>query len=437
MVGLAVGLISVLLITQIMSTFQASRNSISFGADAQENGLFALQVIATDVREAGAGYYSSPATTQVSAASCANVCTCDGTKGCTTGWCSNPSANVTGTGTGALAEAIPAMSGISPTPNKAPIPLVPLAPVLIDTYANCCSASGGSVAATYAGNSDVVTVRMAARLTGVVPTASSGASFLAAGNTISVKRTFGFSQNDLALVSDGSNCALIQLTNPASPLGHEVSSVSGANFNPTPSSTSFWPATLGSGQVFNVGNVSAPKGAIIAREYSVPRTSGTGATGRGNSLQLRKMDFGATDAMVPDNLANGIVALRAQYGIAAQANTLAITGWVGPDDTTWNSTWDPSVLTQGNMQLIRAVRIVVVARSGTREGALVTPPCIANDANYGLGPCPWALTPADTANPTPPAIRLATSAADTEWQHYRYKVYTSIIPLRNVLWNLQ
>ena len=436
MVGITVGLITVLLITQIMASFQASRNSITFGADAQENGLFALQTIATDVREAGAGYYSSPATTQTSAATCWNVCTCDGTNGCTTGWCSNRPNNLgipTGIGGGTPAQAIPAMSGKSLTPGGIAIPNVPLAPVLIEKYATCC-APGSGATSIYASNSDVLTVRMAARLTGALPGATTGSTLdLGTGAPpVPVKRIFGFTNGDLALVvkGDGSQCALIQVANVASDtassqLAH-ASGSSGGAFNP--STTTGWPAFPSGSQVFNIGNIGSPKGAIIAREYSV---CPSGSACQGNTLQSRKMDFGAPTG--PDSLANGIVALRAQYGIAAHTNTLAISSWVGPDSATWGTTWDPSTMTLANMQLIRAVRLIVVARSGTRENALVTTPCSSN--GYGMGPCPSGGSAEPTTTTMPPIV-LATSGTDTEWQHYRYKVYTTVIPLRNVLWNL-
>ena len=435
MVGITVGLITVLLITQIMSSFQASRNSISFGADAQENGLFALQTIATDVRGAGAGYYSSNATTQTSVASCSNVCTRGGTQG----WCSS-------TSSGTSSPAIPSMSGISPTPNKARIPGVPLAPVLIDKYENCCTAGSSGVTATYAGNSDVLTIRSAARLSGALPTAVSASSISA---PIGVTRTFGAAVGDLALIADDTTCALIQVTGIT---GSTLEHTSGG-FNPISWDTT--PTFASSAQVFNIGNYNAtdsdsatllanrvhPQGAIIAKEYSIPciAATGSGTNCRGSTLQLRRMDFGATDTLVPDTMADGIVALRAQYGVAAQINTLAIIQWVGTDWTssdgvsTWGNTWDPSVMTPAKMQLIRAVRIFVVARSGNKEVAEVTQAC--GTTGYELGPCPsGSSTQGDT---TMPALKLGTSATDAAWKHYRYKVYSTVIPLRNVLWNLQ
>jgi type IV pilus assembly protein PilW len=39
-----------------------------------------------------------------------------------------------------------------------------------------------------------------------------------------------------------------------------------------------------------------------------------------------------------------------------------------------------------------------------------------------------------TCNGTSQCIALKVSQV-ADWQHYRYKVYDTIVPLRNVLWN--
>ena len=43
------------------------------------------------------------------------------------------------------------------------------------------------------------------------------------------------------------------------------------------------------------------------------------------------------------------------------------------------------------------------------------------------GPCAWRDS---TANPAP-TIDLS---GNPDWQYYRYRVYETIIPLRNVMW---
>ena len=76
------------------------------------------------------------------------------------------------------------------------------------------------------------------------------------------------------------------------------------------------------------------------------------------------------------------------------------------------------------------MRIAIVARSQLLEkeavaGLGVT--CSNTSGDNANGPCAWRDT---TANPAP-VIDLS---ANTNWQRYRYRVYETIVPLRNVMW---
>jgi type IV pilus assembly protein PilW len=103
----------------------------------------------------------------------------------------------------------------------------------------------------------------------------------------------------------------------------------------------------------------------------------------------------------------GIVNLQAQYGISAAANSNSIVGWVDATGGTWAA---PTV---ANRNLIKAIRVAVVARNAKREPDVVTP----NALTVWIGG---------------PTINLA--PADPDWDHYRYRVFETIIPLRNVIW---
>jgi type IV pilus assembly protein PilW len=82
--------------------------------------------------------------------------------------------------------------------------------------------------------------------------------------------------------------------------------------------------------------------------------------------------------------------------------------------------------TVANAPLVKAVRIAVVVRSSLLEKDNVTDVC-NNNAGVNKGPCAWS----DTASNPAPKIDLS---ADANWKRYRYRVYETIIPLRNVLW---
>lgn len=102
-----------------------------------------------------------------------------------------------------------------------------------------------------------------------------------------------------------------------------------------------------------------------------------------------------------------IVDLQAIYGLGAAGVV-----------NTWTET---SPVTREEWQSVMAVRVAVVARSAQREKEVVTP-----------ARPKWIPDPTKTTE-----VELAlgsVDAKDVEWQHYRYKVYETVVPLRNVLW---
>ncbi|MBU1214280.1 MAG: PilW family protein [Gammaproteobacteria bacterium] len=128
----------------------------------------------------------------------------------------------------------------------------------------------------------------------------------------------------------------------------------------------------------------------------------------------------APAAAVP--LVAGIVNLQAQYGISASANSNEVTQWVNATGSPWSI---PSV-TQRNS--IKAIRIAIVARNQKMETDNVTDVCSSTTAAAPTGLCAWA---GSTSSPAP-AIDLS---SDTNWKRYRYRVFETTIPLRNVIWS--
>ena len=120
-----------------------------------------------------------------------------------------------------------------------------------------------------------------------------------------------------------------------------------------------------------------------------------------------------------------IVDIQAQYGISASAATNAITAWVDASGTTWSA---PTVT---NRNRIKAVRIAVVARNGLKEKEVVTTACSAENTANPTGLCAWG---GSAANPAPELFPKRASPP-AGWGNYRYRVYETIIPLRNMLWS--
>ena len=116
-------------------------------------------------------------------------------------------------------------------------------------------------------------------------------------------------------------------------------------------------------------------------------------------------------AIVPD-----IVSMQAQYGVTAGLNDNIVIGYF---DAT--GIWGAAI-SRDNRNRIKSIRVAVVARSGLRERVAVSTTCNGGVANLARV-CIW------------------NNAQDvdltglTDWANYRYRVYETIIPLRNVMWS--
>ncbi len=140
---------------------------------------------------------------------------------------------------------------------------------------------------------------------------------------------------------------------------------------------------------------------------------------RNGTLQSRDLTAG-TD---PVAIADGIVNMQVQYGISTTAQTREVSSWV-------NATGSWANPAAADMGRIKALRVAVVARSQLKEKDVVTGvemSCANTSGTNTNGPCAWRDT---TASPAP----IIDLSGDPDWQRYRYRVYETIVPLRNVMW---
>jgi type IV pilus assembly protein PilW len=128
-------------------------------------------------------------------------------------------------------------------------------------------------------------------------------------------------------------------------------------------------------------------------------------------------------------IASNIVNMKVQYGVAPSntqpgAASPAINCWTDATGTGCNPTnggnWaSPNA---ADIMRIKAIRVAVVARSSLMEKAASGVGQTATCNATVTAPIVWA---------SGPAVDLS---ADANWQCYRYRVYQTIIPLRNVIW---
>ncbi len=108
-----------------------------------------------------------------------------------------------------------------------------------------------------------------------------------------------------------------------------------------------------------------------------------------------------------------VVTMQVQYGISTTPGQNNVTNWVDADAAGgWNN---PTVV---NRNRIKAIRLAIVLRNGLLERENVT----------AAAPIAWAPLNGSVA----PLISLA---ALPDWQRYRYRVFETIIPLRNMIWS--
>lgn len=180
-----------------------------------------------------------------------------------------------------------------------------------------------------------------------------------------------------------------------------------------------------------VTGISAPTGAESAGIY-IELDDVSGITVNSNIACLGS-DWGEVSYRVEDgqllrsetysgeapNVAN-IINIQAQYGVSASVNTTQVVNWVNANDL--------DVAQLNNRNRIRAVRVAVVARSGQPETANVSVACSSTTLANPTGVCAWSGT---VDNPAP----VVDLTGDPDWRLYRYRVFETIIPLRNVIWS--
>jgi len=361
MVGMALALITTVIIAQVVVNSEGQRRTTTSGSDAQVNGSIGLYTVSRDVQGAGYGLISHSA---------------------------------------ALGCPITAKYGSAATLSMT------LAPITITL-----NASGVPTLRTLSSGRSSFSVPMVVK-----------ANRSPSDTRFTVNSSTGVSNGDVMMAIPGTWSS----TNWCTVFQVAASSTNTLTSTTVPTevvSTGWNPATsLMPTVATSPSTVSYPAetsylvnlGRIVMREYTIT----------GENLVMRELQ--ATGTMGADQvLASGIVAMRVMYGKDTSAPK---DGVVDAYDTTTPTTAD-------GWSRVLSVRIAVVARSEVREKDLVT----TADPVWDVG---TATTVSGTAACSTGSSRQCLTltipkpnATDTEWQRYRYKVYDTIVPLRNVLWS--
>lgn len=375
LVGMVIALLAMIVIMQVFAQSEGQKRTTNFGSDAQTNGAVALFTIERDARLAGFGLANS-------------------------GFLNCPAITVWRASTNATGQ----------------VPFVPFE----------VNPPGASVLAGDA-NTDVIAVAF-----GVADNVIEGVATLqtatSAGN-FKISNRAGFNMGDLVVGVQTDPVAGLQCTM------HEITNVPGGQCNDVG-------IGLSDELIHNTGTYrNYGKGCLLGNvEYNraggipgvVPLTKANGAklinlgalpvnlayAIRSNNLTVcDRLLTDCTQAVNFTPIASDIVSLRAIYGkdITVPADgTVDVWDRVTPvNETQWLQ--------------VAAARIEIVARSPIKERPNAAGVCDATVDSRMPDNQTWL-------GQATPGAGIDLSATDPEWGCYRYKLFQTVVPFRNLIW---
>ena len=239
---------------------------------------------------------------------------------------------------------------------------------------------------------------------------------------LNVDGTVGFEVGDLVLLVSNTapvTCTMEELTTvqtASSKIQHN--SGSSAPYNP-PGGGSLFPAYGTNSLVFNLGNP-------IVHRYSVVKTDATCTSGCQASLRLTD-NILLGGAGTPYDLLDGIVDLKAQYGKdnGVDNGTVSHTTYTANDGIidSYDST---TPATAAEWQQVLAVRLAVLARVGNYE----------KPATAGGNCTATTAMPIWSGSSGSPFNAIDVSTASSQDRCYKYRVFETVVPLRNMIWRV-
>ena len=212
-----------------------------------------------------------------------------------------------------------------------------------------------------------------------------------------VDGTAGYTINDMVLVTNGASCMMTQVTMVQPAAGNLQHNPGPSLWNPAGGGSPL-PAFPAGANLFNLGNP-------IWRTYSV-------ASGKLQIMEVMTTTGGPT-AGAPTPIIDDIVDLQAQYGKDTDDNGVV---------ETWNTVQPTS---GAQWQQVLAVRVAVLARSGNYERPEVAGGSC--EATTSATRPKWGDAGAEQDFPT---LLVAGALPSC----YKYRVFETIIPLRNMIW---
>jgi len=385
MVSVAIGLLALVFATRLVVSGEKNKDAAVGGSDSMQNGILALFSLSGDAADAGWGLNDTMLA------------------GCDTVFSD--------------ANGYELAAGQRGGAN-----ITPLAPVLIQS-----NGADSDVVSFYSGTSQAG-VGSTKLVTNYVP----GDSTL----TVDSRNPYDFNVGDVLVVAPmtpgARQCTLFQLSGFGIGInGNQLQIASGADFpfNPQVGLTTAYPLNVS--YVYNLGSAtrlhfhtwSVNNGILLLRSTDMPGSAQRGASVVDNVVSLKAQygfDNRALPAYDPNTPGNSAATVSAASGMRIGV---------------WSSTMidadnDGVIGGAGDYQRIGSVRLAVVARSKSAEKPNRNGQCDATTVQ----PTVFAGNAPATVAAAPVQVNVAVAGDTLDWKCYRYRVFETIVPIRNAQW---
>ena len=372
LIGLAIGLLAVLVMTQVTVIFEGRKRSTTSGSDAQVNGALALLTLQRDIQMSGYGMTSGGGA----------GCTLRGRRGSVVPpWDGQPLVGVRITQ--GASDAPDTLDVLMSNPRSFSLPVRVFEAQRRDATAFVIDAN------TNLGNAE-------GDLMVAVPNAAGG----------QVTPTW---------------CTVFNVS--AAPSGNTLQHVASAASGPwnQDSTATLFPGTLSTDISYAAGSHLINLGTLVHRRYSVRNdtlclASFDSTTGTFTTNSTAGQGCFVTGDATREDVHAQITNLQAVYGLdTSTPRDSVVDAWSAATPTDWAQ--------------VLAVRVAVVSRTTQYEGK-------PGDATSVVTTTEPRWLP-DGSTPATLKVQglVACPASDPDcWKHYRYRVFETVIPLRNMLW---
>jgi type IV pilus assembly protein PilW len=372
MVGLVVAMVAILFAARTMISFETNRRGSIGGSDSIQSGAVAMLTIERDISQAGWDI-NEPLVS-----------------GCNASF--SDSSGYTLASDGAATPLAPVVVNFNATPGD---------PDIVNIYSGSSAGGSGSYS--------------------LFQDAASGATSIVLNDS----RGFGFNLGDVLVIAlTSGNCAIVQAASVpvATTIGSSsvvTVNLSGKRFSPSAGLPAAYISNANQTKVVNLG----PEAGLSFHTWSV----------NNGYLMMRATDLaGSANAAQP--VVSNIVSIKALYGFDTRS-----TATFNPDGGMVIGQWSRAMIdadgdgvagNRGDYQRIAAIRLAIVARSREPEKTPASGTCTTTTTQ----PQVFSSQEPSGIATIPITVNLGVSNDPISWQCYAYKVFETVVPLRNAGW---